>query len=226
MTTRILEEESPESLEALRELLAGFAHGDLNRILQVLTSLGYDAPQLNLGDNAEHIVASFKSALWKVRCDFDPSAVTMSSTNIPDAIKKLQAVLDDTARATVGVFSLIEQQEKLLKEADVQLSEFEKLASNAPLSPVAISSFLSKQRSLHENLRTLATKLITSQEYQDLCGQRVQKVMRLMQALEVSLSDLLHQCSVAMPSAPESIPEGQERVEQNAADDILKDFGL
>jgi chemotaxis protein CheZ len=227
MSTRIIEEESPESIVALKELLAGFAHGDLNRVLQALALLGYDTQQLRLGKNAQHIVSSFKSAVWRVRGDFDPTAVTMSSTNIPDAIAKLQSVLDDTAKATISVFNLLEQQEKALKDAEMQLAELEQLAtSDGDVSSETIKVFISKQRSLNSNVRTLSTELITSQEYQDLCGQRVQKVSRLLQALALSLSDLLQQCSVTLPSAQETTPAGQERVDQTSADDILKDFGL
>lgn len=226
MSTRIIEEESPTSTAALRELLAGFAHGDLTRVLEALSLLGYDTQQVRLGENAQQIISAFKSALWKVRCDFDPTAVTMSSTNIPDAVTKLQSVLDDTAKATISVFSLLEQQEIALKDAETQLAELEHLAAAGPIATHTISTFISKQRSLHKNLKTLSTELVTSQEYQDLCGQRVQKVMRLLQTLALSLSDLLQQCSVALPSAQETIPEGQERVEQNSVDDILKDFGI
>jgi chemotaxis regulatin CheY-phosphate phosphatase CheZ len=226
MSTRIIDEDSPKSIAALRELLAGFAHGDLRRVLQAFASLGYDTQQLRLGQNAEQVVASFKSAVWRVRCDFDPTAVTMSSTNIPDAITKLQSILDETAKATITVFNLLEHQEKTLKEAEAQLTELEQLAKDGDVSSETINLFISRQRSLHNNVRTLTTDLITSQEYQDLCGQRVQKVIKLLQALTLSLSDLLQQCSVTLPSAQETIPEGQERVDQSSADDILKDFGL
>lgn len=226
MSTRVIDEESLEYTAALKELLAAFAHGDLSRLIQAFTSLGYDARQLRLGPSAQQLLTSFHSVVSQLRSDFDPDAVTMSSTNIPDSITKLESVLGDTAKATNAVFTLLERQEQTLKLGEAQLDELAHTSSSQPPSAQEIQSFIANQRALYKSFRTVAAELVTTQEYQDLCGQRVQKVIKLMRAVELSLSDLLQQCTITLPVPREHLPQEQEKVEQDSVDDILKGFGI
>jgi chemotaxis regulatin CheY-phosphate phosphatase CheZ len=47
--------------------------------------------------------------LGSLKREFDPASITMTSTNIPDAIIKLSSVLVETSEATTKVFQLVEK---------------------------------------------------------------------------------------------------------------------
>jgi chemotaxis protein CheZ len=226
MSTRIIEEQGTQLAAALEELLAGLAHGDNDRIVQAFQSLGTITDTSNLEPHAQELLKAFHSTVWQLRSDFDPSSVTMSSTNIPDAVNKLESVLTDTAFAANSVFTLLNRQEELLKRGEAKLQELETRALHTTLSASDIHEFVASYRGLNKDLIGLSTQIVTTQEYQDLCGQRIQKVLKLIKEMESSLTSLLQQMKISLPATPEVIPEGEQKVEQDSVDDILKGFGI
>lgn len=226
MITRIIDETSPEYAAAIEELLVAFAHGDPERVNKALSILGHGPEMTRVHSRVHEILASFHSTVWQIRSDFDPAAVNMSSTNIPDAITKLESVLDETAKATNALFTLLGKQEDLVKKGEALLCELEQGSKKGAPSITAVSDFIAKYRDLNKGMVSLATDMVTTQEFQDLCGQRIQKVIRLVRDVEGNLIKLLDQLKIAIPQPPAVIPEGEQRVEQDSVDDLLKDFGI
>ena len=162
-----------------------------------------------------------------LRREFDPAAVTMSTTNIPDSITKLSAVLTETNQAATRVFSLVDEQKRLLSEGDSYLQELEKLTTHDTIDPKVLLSLVAQCRQIHQSLGSSAHEIVVSQEFQDLSGQKVKKVIKLITGVEAYLRTLLAQLKVPLPSAhTQAAEEHDSDIDQSAADSILKDFGL
>jgi chemotaxis regulatin CheY-phosphate phosphatase CheZ len=226
MITRIIDETSPEYAAAIEELLVAFAYGDPTRVHNALGALGHGPEMHRVHSRVHEILASFHATLWQIRGDFDPATVTMSSTNIPDAIKKLESVLDETAQSTASVFTLLGKNEALIKQGEELLRKLEEEAKQNVLSQASLLDFVTAYRTLNHGMITVATEIVTTQEFQDLCGQRIQKVIRLVRDVESNLVKLLEQLKITIPQPPSTIPEGEQRVGQESVDDLLKDFGI
>ena len=151
----------------------------------------------------------------------------MSSTNIPDAILKLSSVLNDSSEASHKVFDLVDSQHKVIKQGEKHLADLEQLAQQGPISPDAALAFVAKYRALNHAMQAVSHDIVVSQEFQDLCGQKVKKVMRLVCDVEVYLRALLEQLKVAMPN-PKSAAEleAEQNVDQESTDALLKELGL
>jgi chemotaxis protein CheZ len=226
MITRIIDETSPEYAAAIEDLLVAFAYGDPTRVHNALGALGHGPEMHRVHSRVHEILASFHATLWQIRGEFDPAAVTMSSTNIPDAVKKLESVLDETAQATNAVFALLGKNDALIKQGEELLSKLEATCNNSTPSVSSLLEFVATYRNLNRSMITNATELVTTQEFQDLCGQRIQKVIRLVRDVETNLVKLLNQLKITLPETPTIVPEGEQRVNQDSVDDLLKDFGI
>ena len=151
----------------------------------------------------------------------------MTSTNIADAVTKLSSVLVQTSQAAVRVFELVERQKSLIQDNDSYLSALERVVGALPFDVAMAQESVSKCRTTQLALRDVAHQIVMAQEYQDLCAQHVEKVMRLLGKLDGDLRALLTHFK-AGPSAAE-IPElalDKPDIGQGDADAILKGFGI
>ena len=88
-------------------------------------------------------------------------------------------------------------------------------------------AFVAKYRTLNHAMQAVSHDIVISQEFQDLCGQKVKKVMRLVCDVEVYLKALLEQLNVELPT-PKSAAEleAEQSVDQESTDALLKELGL
>lgn len=213
--------------ETLRSLLAGCAHKDPALIIQALTTLGNQDARRELEQKGEDSLSVLHETIWALRAEFDPAAVTMSSTNIPDAIVKLSSVLSDTSEACDKVFQLIENQQKIIKQGERFLSELEIVAKQPHVAPAALEAFITRYRAINNAMLSVSNDIVITQEFQDLCGQKVKKVVKLLCDTECYLRELFKQFKVPLPSAKSAAQEREDAaIDQASADSLLKELGL
>lgn len=212
----------------LSELLVGCAHMDNRRIQSALSSLKASPALKETPEETQQLPASFHEALWGLRREFDPSAVTMASTNIPDAILKLSAVLTETSESSQKVFNLVDKHQEILKQSERYLGELEHALNEARCSPKAISAFIHRQRVLNQAVQAVSHDIVMSQEFQDLCGQRVKKVVKLLCDVECYLRALFQLLQIELPSTQRSAEQKEQDkdIDQSSTDELLKELGL
>lgn len=181
-----------------------------------------------IGSESSQKLALLRETLMGIRSEFDPASVSMSSTNIPDAILKLSAVLTETSEATTKVFDLVEGHQKITKKSEELVSELERCAQQqGTLDAAAVGAFVSKFRVLNHAMHAVSHDIVISQEFQDLCGQKIKKVMRLVCDVECYLRALLDQLHIELPSGKSAAEiEAEQAVDQESTDQLLKELGL
>lgn len=212
----------------LSELLIGCAHMDSRRIHSAISYLKASPAASETVEGTRQLPASFHEALWGLRTEFDPSTVTMASTNIPDAILKLSAVLTETSESSQKVFTLVDKHQEILKQSERCLGELEHVLNDSQCSQEAISTFIHRQRILNQALQAVSQDIVMSQEFQDLCGQRVKKVVKLLCDVECYLRALFQLLKIELPSTQRSAEQKEQDkdIDQASADNLLKELGL
>lgn len=157
----------------------------------------------------------------RLRSEFDPTTVTMTSTNIPDAIIKLSDELSETNKASCRVFELIEREKRLLAETDSLVTEIGEGVGELARA----SNLLASYRAKRQEIATITNEILLAHEFQDLCGQNINKVMKLVSALDSELRELFRRLDCEIPSYNPNQESG-ESVNQSETDDILEEFGL
>jgi chemotaxis regulatin CheY-phosphate phosphatase CheZ len=180
-----------------------------------------------LGKQSDEAIYELEGILGSIKREFEPAAVTMTSTNIPDAVTKLSSVLVQTNQAATRVLELVERQKSLIAENESYLNELERLLGVAPLDAAKAQQIVSRGRGTQSTLREVSHEIVMAQEYQDLCSQNVEKVMRLVGKLDGDLRALLAHFKV-VPSAGENPESALDKpdIGQDDADQILKGFGI
>ena len=151
----------------------------------------------------------------------------MTSTNIPDAVTKLSSVLVQTSQAAARVFELVERQKSLKQENESYLSALELVVGSTPCDVAKAQESVSKCRTTQLALRDVDHEIVMAQEYQDLCAQHIEKVMRLFGKLDGDLRALLMHVKVT-PSTAEGSESALDKpdIGQGDADEILKEFRI
>lgn len=178
-------------------------------------------------ERSKDVIHELERIFGALKREFDPTTVTMNSTNIPDAVTKLSSVVAETQQATTRVFQLVERQRCLLEENDADTAALEELLKSGAINPVAALELVSKSRATHKALREVSHEIVVAQEFQDLCSQKIEKVIKLLGFLDGNLRTLLTHFTFAPVFAQAT--EGDEDnadIGQSDADDILKGFGI
>jgi chemotaxis protein CheZ len=154
-------------------------------------------------------IRSFKEAL-------DPRLKDMASTDMPNAVDKLQFVIDKTEEAANKTMGIVE---KYILDMD-ELSGHIRNVTGPEDSVKYIKDYKNR---LEDDL----TEILTTQSFQDLTGQTIKKVIVLVSDIETELVKLIATFGVKIEPGAKAVEEiTPEQVSQEGVDDLLKEFGF
>ena len=205
----------------------GGSGGDLGRT-EVCTGDSLIAALAEIiSDTSGKRLLELRETLLSLQKQFDPNSVSMTSTNIPDAVEKLAAVVAETTEATAKVFHIVEQQQSLIERANQVLSEIESIARRGALNPNDITKLVTECRAVHEGIQASAHEVVLTQEFQDITGQKIRKVSRMVEDVDVTLRLLLTQLKLEASQTPSAGQSGKDKdIDQSEADALLKELGI
>ncbi len=153
-------------------------------------------------------IRSFKEAL-------DPKLKGMTMTDMPNAIDRLQFVIDKTEEAANKTMGIVEKYTLSLDDLASHIRNIKE--------PEASVAYLKKfKNELEDDL----TEVLTTQSFQDLTGQTIKKVIKLVGDIEEELVKLITTFGVKIEQGMGEELEAPEKVSQSGVDDLLKDFGF
>jgi len=168
-----------------------------------------------------------QETLAAIQGQFDHRSVTMTSTNIPDSLVKLSSVLVETSEAAAKVFRLVERQQHFLEQSERVLGELERKAQGGNLTTESVAGLLATCRAVHNGLRATAHEIVLAQEFQDVTGQKIRKVSKVVAEVDSTLCSLLRQLKVEVPERrPSEEPVEDKDIDQASADALLKELGV
>jgi len=153
-------------------------------------------------------VKSFKEAL-------DPRLKDMAITDMPSAIDRLQFVIEKTEEAANKTMGIVE---KYILSMD-ELSNHLRNIKEPPESVEYLKKF---KNELEDDL----TEILTTQSFQDLTGQTLEKVITLVGDIERELVGLITAFGVKAEPEGSVAHQVEEQVSQAGVDDLLKEFGF
>jgi chemotaxis protein CheZ len=153
-------------------------------------------------------IRSFKEAL-------DPKLRDMAVTEMPNAVDQLKVVIERTEAAANKTMGIVE---KYILSMDELASHIRNL--NEPEESVKyLKTFKS---GLEDDL----TEILTTQSFQDLTGQTIKKVIKLVGDIEEELVKLITTFGVKPELRAAENVEAPEKVSQEDVNELLKDFGF
>ena len=121
----------------------------------------------------------------------DPLNLTMTSTNLPDAVTKLTLVMNQINHATLRVFELVEQQRALREELNLLTERFAQNLERPNVDCSLVKLFREEHQGICKKLKSIDQEILITQEFNDLSGQSIKKVSLLLESLNSNLTALL-----------------------------------
>ncbi len=151
---------------------------------------------------------SFKEAI-------DPKIKMIVSNEVPSAVDQLQYCVRKTEEAANKTMGIVEK----------HMLQMDELAANIRLlqGPEDAVKYLKDFKNRYEDD---LTEIITTQSFQDLTGQTIQKVIQLVADIEKELVGMIAAFGLKVEMGARESEEVREKVSQAGVDDLLKEFGF
>ena len=197
MSTAItaLREEYGASVAALAGALAA---GDEIRFLEELDTL-VQRRELALFGQLSKLTHDLQSALDRFR--LDPRLLTLAEKEVPDARHRLDHVLKLTDEAAHRTMDLVEKSAPLAERTAKDAAEIVELWKRFRARKIAVDEFqrmiermdvfLDAARGDMDQVRGNLSEVLLAQGFQDLSGQIIRGVMKLVTELELAMADLV-----------------------------------
>jgi chemotaxis signal transduction protein/chemotaxis regulatin CheY-phosphate phosphatase CheZ len=201
-------------IEDMVKLIDTLAAHDLEKADLVITEL-LQSPEGALYREIGRVTRKLHNSITEFKVALDPRLKRLAREEMPNAVDSLQFVIEkteDAANRTMGIV------EKYIAGIGELSKHIEKLKG-----PKQSVGYL---KSFSQSLSSDLTEILIAQEYQDITGQTIRKVIDLVNAMEVELVKLIATFGVKLDASPVEEKEIEEKVTQNDVDDLLKGFGF
>jgi len=200
-----------DDLMNFMDALSSNDHEKADQAMQSIVKKG----QSELFSEVGKVTRKMHDSIKSFRDALDPKLKDMASIEMPNAVDRLQYVISKTEEAANKTMSIVEKY--LLKMDDIS-AHLRKLDG-----PEESISFL---RTFKNGLEDDLTEILTTQSFQDLTGQTIKKVIKLVGEIESELVRLIATFGVKVEAGAAAEVPAAEQVSQSGVDDLLKDFGF
>lgn len=147
----------------------------------------------------------------------DPKLKDMATGDMPSAVDKLQLIIASTEDAANKTIEIVDKYLERMDTLDKHIKGLD------PSSEAA--QFLWQFR---DELEADLSTVLMAQSFQDLTGQTIKKVIRLVSELEGELVKMVATFGVKADGGSGGVPAAdvQDQVSQADVDDLLKEFGF
>jgi chemotaxis protein CheZ len=230
----------PRRVQSVISLLEGLSINDRQLIDHALQLLTDDASE-GLFEQVGKLTRRLHSSLVEFKgAEVNSRIAEIANGAVPDATDKLNAVIAMTDQAAHKVLQLVEKQTDVLdKERESIQTTLNKLSNGErPSDPAGWQAVMSTMAGevLHANtsLQSLSTEILMAQEFQDLSGQTLKKVIKLLVDVEDGLVELVKMFGVSYSTPevqePEPVelqgPDAKQSCNQDDVDALLCSLGF
>lgn len=219
------EDRQAQIISAVSDLLDAIEHGHQTLVDSALARLGVERSS-ELYGRIGHLTRSLHDSIRELRDHLERQHYTVDSTNIPEATDKLEKIIEMTFQAAEQTFRYMDSQMESLRKIKVEIDTLESRLNTEPaLSREVLDDFIRNQRMLLQDLAKTTLDIVIAQEYQDLTGQVLRKVIKLLNDIEKQLLSLV---SIFGKGGADETREKGTGVElsQGDADKLLKKLGF
>ena len=225
-------------VDVVKTLLDGLGRGDIVQVEAALASLGIHKEH-DLYYHVGQLARNLHDSLNEFKQSLERENVTMTSTSIPDAADKLEAVISMTFEAAEKTLNLVDSQTDLLRRGALDLGALENWISAQPKLHESerkfLDSYIKREKERNGLIAATTNEIVMAQEFQDLTGQALKKVVKLVTGIEEQLISLItlfglqdevsEECREEKTEEPEPVEEDAQ-LGQDETDALLASLGF
>ncbi|WP_245735246.1 protein phosphatase CheZ [Thermodesulforhabdus norvegica] len=203
----------------LKEFMIAFSQGDLELAGETLNRLSRNQGQHELYNELGSIARKLHEALKNLGAALDPQIKEFVEDKLPDSGHRLEHILKITENAANITLDRLENLQSRRSSVDKVIKELEEailflypLGEKAESQLEGIRMRIEKIKDLLGEDREDFTQILTAQDFQDLTGQIIMKVMNLLTELEQKLVELVETFGIRI--------KGRSKKEKDRTDEL------
>ena len=218
----------------MRGLNASLAANDGARFHELLDQL-LRSRESSIRADVVRISGALQEALSRFR--MDSRVASLAEKDMPDARHRLDHVVELTEKAAHQTMDLIERSVPLADATARRASEL--IKSSGPVDAASLATFLATARDNCETVRANLSEVMLAQGFQDITGQIIRGVHKLIGEVETVLDELMNVHGIPreviestladhMKLEGPAVPGVTKHAvnDQNAIDDLMAGLGL
>jgi chemotaxis protein CheZ len=230
-------------IENIKEFMKALSEGLWARSQEILLELSEQHSKSDLYREIGSLARQLHSALKEVTETLDPSLKELVELKLPDSGTRLEHILELTENAANVTLDNVEVIQRRSQGAETDLANLRELLSDLQaISPQAQEKLdrgiemITAVSSAFEQNREGLVSILTAQDYQDLTGQIIMKIITLLKDLEKRLINVVRVFGGRISAPPVAEQEelygpahkGKEEAlhSQDDVDSLLAEFGF
>jgi len=203
---------SQKALEDLMSFMKAMEAGDYQAANAAVERL-MESQEGELYNELGKITRSLHDSLKSFRDAIDSKISTIVRNDVHSAVDRLQYCVMETEQAANKTMEIVEKHMASMKNLEDNIQKLQ--------GPEEAVNYLKDFKKLYESD---LTEIITAQSFQDLTGQTIQKVIRLVADIEKELVGMVTTFGLKLDMVDKE--EIHEKVNQSDVDELLKEFGF
>ncbi len=200
-------------VEDIVAFMDAVANNDFDTADKIMNSL-IQKGQADLFKEVGRVARKLNDSLKTFKESLDPRLKEMAVEQMPRAVDQLETVIARTEEAATKTMDIVE---KYVLEMDNLANHIREIQG-----PESSVKYLKEfKNSLEDDL----TEILTTQSFQDLTGQTIRKVIKLVGDLEMELVRLIATFGLKIEEKPSPLAQ-PEKVSQDDIDELLAEFGF
>lgn len=232
-------------LGTVKEFMMALSSGDLRRSNEILLNLAEQQYQAGLYQEIGMLARDLHNSLKGFTTTLDPALREIVEDKIPDSGNRLEHILEITEKAANTTLDHVEMMQKRNEQDQQILNRLDEILNALKAIGEQAQKRLTDGHSLMGDLKSsvLQTQqdlitILTAQDFQDLTGQVIQKIMTLLKDLESKLINVIRVFGVKVEGAKKPQPKEEELYgpahkqkdgalhSQDDVDSLLAEFGF
>ena len=136
-------------------------------------------------DIAQELV-DFRKDLQK---KIEPGIVEIAARDIPEASHQLEGINETLENSTMKIMDINDEQVEIAQDQIEQLREIQ--SGGQTQATDRVSEVIDQQIAALEKMNNLSMSMMEPLSFQDLVGQRIQKIVKLVKSMELRIEDLI-----------------------------------
>lgn len=230
-------------LNIIKDFMVALSEGYIVKAQEIILNLAEQQQQAGLYNEIGSLARELHNSLKCFMDTMDPALKEMVEERLPDSGNRLEHILELTERAANTTIDHVEtMQQRIEIEEDIQNRIGKSLNKLTPVGEAALKR-VKETLVLLDELQTSTVKnkddlivVLTAQDYQDLTGQIILKIMKLLKDLELKLVNVIRTFGMKVEAVGKSVHEDlygpahkakEEALHsQDDVDSLLAEFGF
>jgi len=232
-------------LDTIKEFMVAFSIGDMKNSQEILLRLAEQQHQAGLYKEIGSLARDLHESLRGFMNTMDPALKELVEDRIPDSGSRLEHILRLTENAANTTLDYVEamqvrnqdEQKKLVQVQDI-LGGLKAVGDAARGRMAEVQGVISDLRSFSEQTSNDLITVLTAQDYQDLTGQIILKIIDLLKEVELKLVSVIKTFGVRLEGRKQELTRTEELYgpahegkaealhSQDDVDSLLAEFGF